>query len=242
MIGTDRVVGLITARAGSKRVPGKNTRTLGGRPLVAWTIEAALRSRYVDRVIVSTDDPAVIEVATALGAEAPFVRPPELSDDHASSVDVGVHALEACGLAGDPGWLVLLQPTSPFRNDDDIDAALDLARERAATSVISVCPPDKSPYSMFRPRDDGTLQPLLDITMEQLQTARSQDFPSVFEINGATYVVRIPWFLERRAYFADDTLAFVMPRERSVNIDTEDDFALAEVIAARLGLTTEARP
>jgi N-acylneuraminate cytidylyltransferase len=231
MIRGQSVLGLITARGGSKRLPGKNIRPFGGRPLLVWTIEAAKACAGMDRLIISSDDAAILETARQAGCEVPFVRPAGLSGDHASSVDVAVHAVEA--LAERYDWLVLLQPTSPLRTGADIEACLNLALDRGAPSCISLTEPEKSPYVMFRlDAENDRLTPLLRLEGMDLQHARSQDFPRVHEINGAVFAVRTQYFLEHRSFFDDLTVGYVMPRNRSVNIDTLDDFLLGEAQVA----------
>lgn len=221
-----RVLALITARGGSKRLPGKNVRPLGGKPLIQWTVEAALACPLVHRTILSTDDPVIADVARASGCEVPFLRPATLAHDTASSVDVVYHALEAVGAGFD--WLVLLQPTSPFRSARDIERGLLQLQRSGGNSLIAVAEPEKSPYLMFHRRDDSSLQSVAGIRLADLRHTRTQDLPESYEINGALYVVRIPWFLQSGTLFDDDTLSLVMPRARSANIDTALDFAVAE--------------
>lgn len=223
---SDRVLALITARSGSKRLPGKNVRPLGGTPLIQWTIRAALECPLVHRTVLSTDDQTIAEVARLAGCDVPFLRPPELASDTASSVDVVRHALELAGAGFE--WLVLLQPTSPFRTAHDISRGITQLQRAGGTSLIAVAEPEKSPYLMFQRRDDSTLQSVAGIRLADLRHTRTQDLPASYEINGALYVVRIPWFLESGTLFDNDTLSLVMPRSRSANIDTALDFAVAE--------------
>jgi N-acylneuraminate cytidylyltransferase len=156
------------------------------------------------------------------------VRPLELAGDHASSVDVAVHALDALPERYD--WLVLLQPTSPLRRGEDIDACLEHAVRQGAPACVSMTEPDKSPYVMFSLDEGGRMHPLLELPGMDLQHARSQDFPRVHEINGAVFAVETGWFLEHRSFFDDSAVGYVMPRSRSVNIDTELDFILGETL------------
>lgn len=224
------VLALITARGGSKGLPGKNIRLLGGKPLVAWSVEQARAAALVDRVVLSSDDPAIIAATVAAGVEAPFVRPAELADDRASSVDVAAHALAALDRPYD--LLVLLQPTSPLRLADDIDACIRrVAEDDSVPSCISVTPSPKSPYWMRTMDEGGRLSPLL----APPAATRRQDLPLVYVPNGAIYAVRVAWFLERRAFIGPGSVGHVMPAERSVDIDTLLDFQLAEVILAAGG-------
>jgi CMP-N,N'-diacetyllegionaminic acid synthase len=229
MIDGLTVLALITARGGSKGLPGKNLRPLGGRPLVAWSVEQARAAALVDRVVISSDDPAIIAAADAAGCEAPFVRPAELAVDAASSVDVALHALAALEQPYD--LLVLLQPTSPLRLAADIDACIRRVVVEGAPSCISVTPSAKSPYWMQTMDPDGRLSPLL----EAPASTRRQDLPPVYLPNGAVYAVRVAWLRRHRAFVGTGSLGYVMPPERSVDIDTLLDFRLAEAILAEGG-------
>ena len=225
MIEGKRVVAVITARGGSKGLPGKNIRLLAGRPLLAWTIEAAQRSRWIDRLILSSDNDAIIAAAIAAGCEVPFVRPAALSEDSASSADVLAHALDMCGDGYD--LAVLLQPTSPMRATEDIDACIRLCAE-GASSAISVCESDHPPHWMYYRGADGALLPVLELPPGAV---RRQDLPATYRVNGAVYVVDIPWFRQSHVFVDKDTRSYVMPRERSVDIDTLTDFRFAELLA-----------
>ena len=222
----ETVLAIITARGGSKRLPEKNLRRLGGKPLIAWTIEAAGNSRFVDRLVLSSDDGRIIETARSLGCDVPFRRPAHLSGDRASSVDTAMHALEALETSYD--WLVLLQPTSPLRRWEDIDGCLEKARAASASSCVGVSEPWTSPFLAFRIGSYERLDPLLPM---DLRHVRSQDLPPTYEINGALYAARVPWFREHQTFIDENTVGYVMPQERSVNIDTQIDFALAEVLS-----------
>lgn len=221
-----RTLALIPARGGSRRLPGKNLATLAGRPLIRWTINAALSARSVDDVVVSTDDPAIAEVAEAAGAEVPFLRPKDIATDHSSTEEVMRHALQTLAEAGRT-WdlLVLLQPTSPLRTSADIDEAVTLFRERQASAVISVCttdhppewcnplPPDRSLAGFLRPDVVGK---------------RSQDLPTSYRLNGAIYIYPCRAVLEGAiAAFTQGSYAYVMPRERSIDIDEPIDLVIA---------------
>lgn len=228
MIGDQKVLGLITARGGSKGLPHKNVLPLAGRPLVAWSVAAAKASRYVDRIVISSDDDEIIAHAVAAGAEAPFVRPAELARDDTSSEATVIHALDA--LAESSGLLVLLQPTSPLRRAEDIDACLELCARSGAAGVVSVVEPKKSPYWMYRMNESGHLSRLLAAP----SATRRQDVPKVFAPNGAVYVVRIDWFRKNLRFIDDGMLGYPMPEARSVDIDTMFDFRLAESLMSDL--------
>lgn len=218
MIGDRKVLALLTARGGSKGLPGKNIRKAGGKPLIAWSIEAARGAACVDRLVLSSDDEHIIEVARAHGCEVPFVRPAELATDAASSMDVVRHALDQ--LTGFD-VVVLLQPTSPLRTAADIDSACELLSRTGAPACVAVCPVDQSPYWMYTTDAGGRLHPLLDTPH---RTAQRQRQPEVFIPNGALYVASIPWLKVSGSFMTTETVAYCMPRERSLDIDTAEDF------------------
>jgi N-acylneuraminate cytidylyltransferase len=218
------VLALIPARGGSKGLPGKNLRALGGKPLIQWSIEAAQRSRFVTRVVVSSDDPTILTAARAAGAETPFVRPAELAQDDTSSIDVVFHALDQLPPFD---WVVLLQPTSPLRTSEDIDQALARCFAANAPACVSVTETPALPWWMFRLDAAGRLVSLLD---EGQRPQRRQDAPMLYSLNGALYVAQVEWLRQSRRFLTDETLAYVMPPERSVDIDTALDFRLAECL------------
>lgn len=223
MIQGQRVLGLIPARGGSKGLPGKNVLPLGGRPLIAWSIEAARASRYVDSVVVSSDDEAIIAVAENHGCDISLIRPPELATDEAEALDVVLHALEQV-----PGYdiLVLLQPTSPLRTGSDIDHALEKMIGREADSCVSVVEPEKSPFWSYSVDDNECLRPLMD---PAFASRRRQDLPAAYVLNGALYIVRTAWLKRHECLIDGHTLAYRMPKERSVDIDTAFDLKIAEL-------------
>ncbi len=216
MIEAQPVLALIPARGGSKGLPGKNIRPAGGKPLIAWTIEAARGARLVDRVVLSSDDAAIIAVAREWGCEAPFVRDARLAADDTPTIDV---VLDALGRVPGYPWVVLLQPTSPLRLAADIDGAIGRCAALGAPSCVSVCAVRESPYWMYRLGQDGRLAPLLP----GAAPTRRQDLPPVYAPNGAVYVARADWLARERKFITTDTVAWEMPPERSLDIDTESD-------------------
>jgi CMP-N,N'-diacetyllegionaminic acid synthase len=218
-----RVLGLIPARGGSKGVPRKNVRELAGKPVLAWTVETARASKSLARVVVSTDDEEIAAVARACGAEVPFVRPAELAGDETTDLPVYRHALEVL----DDGFdaVAWLRPTAPLRTADDVDAAVARLEETGADCVRSVCPAEHNPYWMST-IEDGRLVPLLGEV-----PPRRQLLPEVVRLNGAVDVVRCTSVGDE--LFGGDVRAYVMPAERSVDLDTELDFLLAEAILRR---------
>jgi len=218
MIDGQRVLALIPARGGSKRLPGKNVAPFCGRPLIAWTIQAALAAGSVDRVVVSTDDDAITAAALEAGAEVPFRRPAVLASDAAGSVDVALHALDALG---DPARiLLLLQPTSPLRQAQDIDAALRRLGESDAPAVIGVTKPFK-PLGFHVWVGAG----------DKVSPIGIEGGDEIRLINGALYAIRVDVLRQARDFDPPGTVAFEMPFERSIDIDTALDWQLAEALA-----------
>ena len=222
-----KILAVIPARGGSKGVPRKNVRQLNGKPLIAWTIEQAIQSRYVDRVVVSSEDDEICEVARQSGAETPFVRPESLASDTAEGVDVLCHAVEHAGGAYD--YVVLLQPTSPLRFVTDIDDAISMCIEERLSSVVSVSEATKSPYWMYQMSGNGALIPLIDNT-----ASNRQQLPRSYALNGAVYVLEIPPLLQHRKILDGNTRGYVMPSERSFDIDTELDFVICDFLKMRM--------
>jgi CMP-N-acetylneuraminic acid synthetase len=218
---------VIPARGGSKGLPGKNLRELGGKPLIAHSIEQALASRYVDRVVVSTDDAAIAAAAAAAGAEVPFVRPAALATDDSGSVDVLLHALDwlAQRERYAPDALLLLQPTSPLRAVGDIERCTELLVDGGWDNVISVAAAHANPYFSLVERVDGKIRPV-----KQSPALTRQSAPAVYELNGAVYLWRTAALRHARGLFLERTEVYVMPRERSVDIDDLLDFKIAELL------------
>lgn len=218
MIDGRRVLAVIPARGGSKGLPGKHLLQAGGRALIAWTIEAARAATCIDRTVLSSDDEAIMACARAHGCDVPFRRPAELATDSAASIDVVLHAVDAL-----PGYdvVVLLQPTSPLRGAADVDAACATLAASKAPACVSVAPVAQSPYWMYRLGDRGTLQPIAELPAG---ATRRQDLPEVYALNGAIYVADVAWLRRTRSFVTRETVAHVMPAERSVDIDTSADF------------------
>jgi len=223
------ILGLITARGGSKGVPRKNTRMVAGKPLIGWTIEAAKAAKSVSRVVLSTDDKKIAELGERYGAAVPFIRPPELAEDASSHVNVVLHALKWFeeNEQWKPDFVLLLQPTSPLRTAIDIDEAVDLAIHVNADAVVSVCESPAHPYFIRLIDEQGTLQPFCDIPPGYL---RRQELPRAFFVNGAIYLIRPEILRIQRTWFPEPTYAYQMPIERSLNIDSEWDLQQADIL------------
>jgi N-acylneuraminate cytidylyltransferase/CMP-N,N'-diacetyllegionaminic acid synthase len=223
------IIGLITARGGSKSIPGKNIKLLAGKPLIAWTIEAALQGKELSRVIVSTDDEKIAEVARQWGAEVPFMRPTELSQDDSSHISVVSHAIhwleEEEGYC--PNYIMLLQPTSPFRKVEDIRQIIQLAKDRDAVAVVSVSEAEKHPYLCKCILNDGTLA---DFMKKEIGYLRRQSLPPAYALNGAIYLNKGSSLLHDQTFLPTGTIAYIMPKERSLDVDTMWDWHMAELI------------
>lgn len=222
MIDGKRVLGVIPARGGSKGIPGKNIFMIGGKPLIAWTIDAALESKYIDRLILSSDDDEIINVAKTLGCEVPFKRDMQLAADDTPGVDVVIDALNRCS---GYDYVVLLQPTSPLRTTEDIDTSLEYCIQNNAPACVSVCKSQHSPYWMFTLDKSKHMTPLLS---ENIPACR-QSLPSVYVLNGAVYIARVEWLIDKKTFIASQTIAYEMLEERSIDIDTEFDMKMLEI-------------
>lgn len=225
MYKKQRILGLIPAREGSKGLPGKNIRLLLGKPLIAWTIEQARGSKYIDEVLVSTDSNKIAGIARRFGAVAPFLRPEILATASAKVIDVILHAIEYKQKRGDYfDVIVLLQPTSPLRSRSDIDQALEYFFKKKAQAVISVCEAGHHPFLMNTLPLNGNMKNFLRIS--HLNKNR-QDFPVFYRINGAIYLANSDYLKENKSFLGKDTYAYIMPQERSIDIDNQLDFDFA---------------
>ena len=219
------LLGIIPARGGSKGIPRKNIRPLAGRPLLQWTVDAAHASGRLDRLIVSTEDEEIAAVAEAGGAEVPFLRPPELAADDTPGFNPVLHALDHLP---QHDWVLLLQPTSPLRSSEDIAGILDFCREHDSPSAVSVTEVAKPPHWMFYRDEHSRLAPILPGD----RPTRRQDLPPTYALNGALYLARADWLRETRAFVGPETLGYVMPAERSYDLDTEEDWRWVEWVVS----------
>lgn len=225
MIANLKVLAIIPARGGSKGLPGKNIKLLHGKPLLAYTLEAAQRSRYIDRIILSTESEAIAHVAKAMGVDVPFLRPAELATDETPTMDVVVHVMDS--LPEQYDILVVLQPTSPLRTTKDIDNCLELLLEKEGNAALSVVEIDHPvEWANVIPEDgriDNFIPPAIRFTPRQ-------NLPKRYRVNGAVFVAKTDYLLAHRNFFHQDCYAYVMPKERSVDIDDQLDFAFAEFL------------
>ncbi len=228
------VIALIPARSGSKGVPNKNIRMLGGHPLIAWSIKAAIRAKSIDRVIVSTDSYDYAHMAIQLGAEAPFLRPAEISGDHSTDFDFIAHALDwFADNGGEPEYIVHFRPTTPFRDPAQIDAAVSLFQHsKMATALRSAHEMSESAYKTFEIAPAGQFKRLgADVTALDAANNARQQFPATYQANGYVDVLSTRFIRDNGLIHGDWVLPFITPTV--VEVDTEDDFSLLEYQLAR---------
>jgi CMP-N,N'-diacetyllegionaminic acid synthase len=225
-----RVLGVVTARGGSKGVPRKNVRPLAGKPLLAWTAETALRASSLARVVLSTDDDEIAAIGRAYGLDVPFTRPAELATDRSASLGVLQHAVGWLEQAGDRyDAICLLQPTNPLRTAELIDRCVVRLRETGADSVISVLPvpAEHNPHWVYFAAGDGSLRLS---TGELAPIPRRQDLPPAFHRDGSVYVMRRDVLMEQASLFGARVVGVETDPARSINIDTFDDWTRAEAL------------
>lgn len=221
-------LGIIPARGGSKRIPGKNIIDLAGEPLIGWTIRAALAADSLDEVIVSSDDDEILEVSRSYGVRT-ITRPEAISGDRATNFETAEHI--HASLEDDFDHTAWLQPTSPLRNHQHIDAAFDQLKKREAHAIISVCETEHSPLWSNTLPPDLSMQ---DFIAADIKATRSQDLPTYYRLNGAIYICRTDRLLEQGTFFISDRIyAYIMDPEQSVDIDTEIDLKLAELYLSK---------
>ena len=218
-----RILAIIPARGGSKGIPHKNIIDLCGRPLISYTIDAGKNSKYIDYVMVSTDDEEIARVARENRAEVPFMRPVELASDTAKTIDAVLHAIRGLYELGQEfDYLVLLQPTEPLRTSEDVDEAIETYFELGCEALVSVSEVDDHPI-LVRSIQNKKLKPLLDLS----STIRRQDMPKYYRVNGCIYINAISE-INLKTSFNDNSIPYIMEKSHSVDIDELCDLALAE--------------
>ena len=228
MIKGERLLAVIPARGGSKRLPNKNILDFCGKPLIAWTIESGLKSKYIDRIIVSTDSKEIADISKDFGADVPFIRPKEIATDTTSTVDVVNHAINTLNKDGDNyKYLVILQPTSPLRTHKDIDKSVQLLINKNARGIIGVTELDH-PIEW-----SNTLGP--DMSMKNFINKnsigkRSQDLQTRYRINGSIYLFDIEKTPICEESLVNSNYAYIMDRELSIDIDDRMDFIQSEAL------------
>ena len=220
-------VAIIPARSGSKRLKNKNLKLLGKKPLICWTIDNALRSASVDRVIVTTNCPDIKKVAQAAGAELPFIRPQSLAQDDSTTTDVIMHAAENLALEDDD-LVSILQPTSPFRTAHHIDEAFALLHSKDAEGIVSITTPKHHPLWSNTLPEDGCMQ---DFIKPSFLNRRSQDLPQYFSLNGAIFLYKVgAFYREKGIFYSSKVFGYEMSLDHSIDIDDKYDFITAQTL------------
>lgn len=221
------ILGVITARGGSKGIPGKNIKPLGNKPLIAYTIEAAKKSKLITHLIVSTDDEKIIAVAKNYGAEAPFVRPKELAEDKTPHLPVMQHAISFMEdkLGGKFDYAVILQPTSPFRLPEDLDETIQKLIDSGADSAVSLVEIEKE-HPVKAKKLEG--EKILPYYISETEGVRRQDLPRAYRRSGAVYAMRRDLLMKQNSCYGDYSVGHIVPKERFIDIDEPLDWIVAE--------------
>jgi len=234
MINQKSVIGIIPARSGSKGMPGKNIRDLCGKPLIAWSIEAGLASKYIDVLVVSTDSEEIARIARSYGASTPFIRPPALATDKATSIEVVKHCLDyyESNLDSSFYYTVLLEPTSPQRDSSDIDGAIEeLVNDLQAVSIVGISKTETlNPAFLVKINDDFILTGVIN---SKLNPIRRQDTEDIYFLEGSIYISESAALLERTTFYHEKTIGYVFPKWKSLEIDDEDDFIMVEALMTK---------
>lgn len=228
MIDGKEVLAIIPARGGSKGVARKNIKNLCDKPLIAWTIEEALKSKYIDRLVVSTEDKEIAEISRKYGAEIPFTRPKELAQDETPGIEPILHCVKWIIENENfyPDYTCTLQCTSPFRKAKDIDEALEIIIKKDSDSIIGVCESEVSPYWMKKVKN-GKLK---DFIEDGPIYARRQDMPRIYRLNGAIYIGKTDILIKNKSWHTDNTIPYIMNRIDSIDVDDLVDFKFAEFL------------
>lgn len=232
-----KILGLIPARGGSKRIPKKNIRLLGRKPLIAYTIEAAKKSKHINRIVVSTDSEKIASVAEQHGAEVPFLRPKDISKSDSTEMQFFEHALNwfSENENYEPDLIALLYPTSPFRKPESIDKAVEkMMKHPEADSLRSIRLCSEHPYKMWV-IENGYLKPFVKGKDPNIHTFSYQLLPKVYIQNASIYITRPSTIRNKKSPTGDIIIPFIMDEMESVDINTQHDFQLAEIIIKNLG-------
>ena len=223
MLKNKTFLAIIPARGGSKRLPRKNILNLCGKPLISWSIEAGLKSKYIDKVVVSSDDTEILNISNEFKVQV-IKRPNELASDTSTSFDVVQHAIDNLESYE---YILLLQPTSPLRNENHIDKAIEILKEKNADAVISVCEMNHNPLWSNTLDDSLSMEGFIS---NNLLNNRSQDLKKYYRLNGAIYLCKTDKLLIEKSFFLKKNIfAYVMNSNNSIDIDTKEDFELASL-------------
>lgn len=231
MIQGKSILAIIPARGGSKGIPRKNICMLAGKPLVAWTIGEAKKSKYIDRLILSSEDEGIIKVAEEWGCEVPFIRPAELARDDTPGIEPVLHALNTLKEKYD--YVVLLQPTSPLRLVADIDGCIETCINTNAPACITVTETSQHPSWMYRIDKSGCL---ISVLKKEKEVFCRQNLDVVYIMNGAVYMAEINWLTKQRSFYSELTKAYVMPKDRKIDIDEKIDLEVCEMLIRKTEL------
>ncbi len=219
-----KTIALISARGGSKGIPRKNILPFGGKPLIKWTIEAAKKSKYIDHIFVSTDDIEIAEISKNAGAAVPFLRPKSLAHDKSPSIDTVIHTINEFDSFD---TIFLLQPTSPLRTTKDLDNSMELFISSGSESLVSVSESQKHPaLNFYINNDDKKIKPITNISVP----SQRQDIKTSYVLNGAIYLSKTKSVKQHKTFLTSDTVGYIMPLERSVDIDTPLDWKWGEFL------------
>ena len=234
MIFWGNMLAIIPARGGSKGIPGKNIKPLRDKPLIVYTIEAAQAARSIDRLILSTDDKDIAAVAQNHGVEIPFMRPAKLAQDDSLAIDNYIYTMDRLNEKSSKQYdeFMILQPTSPFRTSVDIDNAIALFYEKNADSLISVCEAPHPPSWSKKVDQAGRLRDYFELN---IGNKNRQDLETAYIPNGAIFIFKLSVLKKIYSYYSDNTFAYVMSQESSLDIDTPLDFEFAEFIMRKHG-------
>tara|TARA_Y100000591_G_C21839645_1_gene704800 strand:- start:1605 stop:2324 length:720 start_codon:yes stop_codon:yes gene_type:complete len=231
MIDGKTILGLIPARGGSKGLPQKNILPLLGTPLISWSIKSAESSKYIDKCIVSTDDNEIAQTAESYGGEVPFIRPEYLANDETSTIDVIIHAVnyfQEMSIVFD--YLILLEPTSPLRETQDIDRAIEMLHEKRekADSIVGVSKVEAThPAFDVTIGEKGLIKPYL---AKSFKVFRRQEIQDLYFFEGTVYISKTEVLINRKSFYHDRTLPYIVPRWKSIEIDEKMDLMIAETL------------
>jgi CMP-N,N'-diacetyllegionaminic acid synthase len=227
MYKNKKILAIIPARGGSKGVRFKNIKEINGKPLISYTICEALKSKYIDKLIVSTENEKIKEVSAIYGAEVPFIRPDKLAQDNTPGIDPIVHSVLWFKERGENfDYVLCIQCTSPFRKAQQIDEAVEKLIEENADSIVSICESEVSPYWMKKIENER----LVNFIEDKVAYARRQDVPSVYRLNGSIYMARTDVLLNVNNWYTSNTLYYIMDKITSIDIDDIIDFKFAEFL------------
>jgi len=226
---------IIPARGGSKGLPGKNIKELCGKPLIAWSIDAALKSKYIDEVVVSTDYQDIADIAKKYGANVPFLRPDELASDTATSFDAVKHTIDFYKneFQKEFDYIILLEPTSPLREDSDINSAIEKLLNSKATSIVGISKTEDQNPAFLVKKDDHDF--LYGYENKEMKVVRRQDIEAIYFFEGTIYISRTDILLNKKTFYHQETIGYDVPKYKSLEIDDMDDFIMVEALMKHKG-------